>query len=237
MKHALNQTTVQSLADLLPDVVHAFASTSTHGKAYHSYVSPSRSIPMSSFNGLAYNDLISIRDLLLRAKTKTRQRTYRNHHIQASTIISQTSGQPPEQLGSNDGSLTSPIVPITASGLTNQHDHETIADPSVEEEVSRPRSRSPRVNKTYSKKTTSNTQYLMVEEPQQICAREKLSQRIHTSSKQSAEQESGDNDVHRVGQERARRKVGKPRRGTYLPRFHHILILPTSSPALCLMHI
>ena len=172
---------------------------------------------MSSLNRLAYNDLISIRDLLQRAKTKTRQKTYGTHYLEAhqtSATTSQIPGQPPEQPELNDGSLTSLIVPVAIS-LSDQHNNEAIVGPSIEEQVSRPRSRSPRVNQTYSKKRTSDTQAFLVEEPGQTCFLKKACHCPHTSSAESVEQESRHNDDdHGVTEERSRRKIRNPRRGT-----------------------
>ena len=171
---------------------------------------------MSSYNGLAYNDLISIRDLLQRAKTKTRQKTYRTHHLeahQASATTSETPGQLPEQPELNDGSLTSLTVPI-ATSLNDQHNDEAIVGPPIEEQVSRPRSRSPRVNQTYSKKRTSDAQYFLVEEPGQTCSSKKACQRPHTSSIRSVEQDLRHNDdEHGVTEECSRQKIRNPRRG------------------------
>ena len=179
---------------------------------------------MSSFNGLAYNDLISIRDLLQRAKTKTRQKTYRNHHLEGSATTSQTVGQLPKQPELNDGALTSLIVPAPTS-LSDEQNNEAIVGPPIEEQLYRPRSRSPRVNQTYSKKTTSHAQQLLIEAPQQRCPRKKSCQRIHTSSKGSAELESGYNDdEYGAGEEKARRKTRIPRRGTCFRSAHHIFI-------------
>ena len=177
---------------------------------------------MSSFNGLAYNDLISIRDLLQRAKTKTRQKTYRNHHLEGSATTSQTLGQLPKQPKLNDGALTSLIVPVPTS-LSDEQNNEAIVGPPMEEQLSRPRSRSPRVNQTYSKSKTSDVQQLLVEEPRQRCPRKESCQRIHTSSKGSAELESGYNDdEYGAGEEKARRETRFPRRGTYFRNARHI---------------
>lgn len=193
---------------------------------------------MSSLNGLAYNDLISIRDLLHRAKTKTRQRTYRNHHLEASATTSRTPGQHAEQPDLNGESPTLPTAPVATSGVSDQHDYEAIFSPPIDEQASRHRSRSPRVNRTYSKKTTSDAQILLVEEPRQHCSQKKPCQRTYTSKESSAEQESGnDDDEHGVREERIRPRLGNPRRGTYPAVFATSLdTLKTSSPTLCSMH-
>ena len=81
--------------------------------------------------------------------------------------------------------------------------------------MSRPRSRSPRVNQTYSKKRTFDTQSFLVEEPAQISSSKKACQRPHTSSTRSVEQEfRHSDDDHGVTEERSRRKIRNPLRGT-----------------------
>ena len=161
------------------------------------------------------SDPMSVQDLLLRAKKKTRQTTYRNRHIRNSTTASHTPGHHREQAeprNDHEG-LTSPVAPTSGHGCDDQHRHKLSSNPTVKEGESRQRSRSPRVIQTYSKKTNPHNRYWLHGESLQKLHQRKASQSSHKLRKRKVQQQLENNDDEfTFVEERIIRERRNPRR-------------------------
>ena len=167
---------------------------------------------------MSHSDSISVQDLLRRARTKTRQRTYRNRHSRVSAAVPHTPGQhlqyarPIEQ---NNGNLTSPASPTAKGNYNGQHSFPSFDDPPITESVSRQSTRSPRGNRTYSKKKTFHTQRLLDEKPLRRLPRAKADRGTNRPQRRKAQQPpQNKNDILVEVEVKEVRKRRNPRRAS-----------------------